>query len=358
MPVDNVYCISFNGKQDTFALGGDNGIRIIRISPLKEIKNFSVDEVGSVVIVRLLNKTNLLGIVSGGKFPKFAGNAALIFDALTRKFVVEVTVNSPVTNFLFSYSKLIVAQSKNVTIFSFPNTLQKLRCEEIADNSNGLLAFNADPKAEYLVYPGRTVGSIHIINLLTTNFTSCPAPLIINAHKNKIARLTINNLGTMVATGSIKGTLIHIYNAKNGEKLIELRRGIDNVNLRCLRFSPCSNYILASSNKGTVHIFSVTANKVYDSHKSLADLINKDERRSIARITLKKGEEDAECAFFSNAMPNSSHKCGISYNCNDDVISISTKGCLSHFSGLNGELKDYVDLSELGDNHDFWTTPI
>uniref|UniRef100_A0A0N5C8Z9 Autophagy-related protein 18 n=1 Tax=Strongyloides papillosus TaxID=174720 RepID=A0A0N5C8Z9_STREA len=357
MPVDNVYCISFNGKQDTFALGSDSGIRIIKVYPLQEVKSFSIDEVGSVTIVRLLNKTNLLGIVSGGKFPKFAGNAALLFDAFNRKFVVEITVNSLVTNFVFSYSKLIVAQAKHVTVFSFPNNLQKLRCEEISEHSNGLLAFNADPKAEYLVYPGRTIGSVHIINLLTTNQTSSPAPLIINAHKNRIARLAINNLGTMIATGSTQGTVIHIYNAKNGEKLFELRRGMDTVNLRCLRFSPCSSYLLASSNKGTVHIFNVTP-KGNESHKSLAELLNKDERRSISRITLKKGEEDSECAFISNSMPSASHKSSISNNCNDNIISISTKPCLSHFSGSTGELKDYVDLSELGDNHDFWTTPI
>ncbi|CEF70687.1 WD repeat domain phosphoinositide-interacting protein 4 [Strongyloides ratti] len=357
MPVDNVYCISFNGKQDTFAIGSDSGIRIIKVVPLQEIKNFGVDEVGSVTIVRLLNKTNLLGIVSGGKFPKFAGNAALIFDAFNRKFVVEITVNSLVTNFAFSYSKLIVAQAKHITVFSFPNNLQKLRCEELAEHCNGLFAFNADPKAEYLVYPGRTIGSVHIVNLLTTNQTSCPAPLIINAHKNRIARVAINNLGTMIATGSTQGTLIHIYNAKNGEKLFELRRGMDTVSLRCLRFSPCSNYLLASSNKGTIHIFSVTT-KRNESHKSLADLLNKDERRSISRITLKKGEEDSECVFINNCMPSASHKSNILNNCNDDIISVSTKPCLTHFSGTNGEIKDYVDLSELGDNHDFWTTPI
>lgn len=55
-----------------------------------------IDLMGSVAQCEMLQRTNLLAIVSGGSRPKFADNTLLIYDDLTKKFILELTFSSPI----------------------------------------------------------------------------------------------------------------------------------------------------------------------------------------------------------------------------------------------------------------------
>lgn len=61
----------------------------------------------------------------------------------------------------------------------------------------------------------------------------------------------------MVATASKKGTLIRVFDTLRQTKIVELRRGVDPATLYCLNFSLDSEFLCASSDKGTVHIFAL-----------------------------------------------------------------------------------------------------
>ena len=49
--------------------------------------------------------------------------------------------------------------------------------------------------------------------------------IVILAHKNAIEQLALNKDSLLLATTSLKGTLIRLFNPVTGEKLHELRRG-------------------------------------------------------------------------------------------------------------------------------------
>jgi len=51
--------------------------------------------------------------------------------------------------------------------------------------------------------------------------------IVIAAHTNAIAKLALNRDGSLLATTSIQGTLIRLFNPNTGEKLHELRRGTE-----------------------------------------------------------------------------------------------------------------------------------
>merc|ERR1712013_231691 len=55
------------------------------------------------------------------------------------------------------------------------------------------------------------LGSIQMVDLSATEQRVSSAPVSVNAHKNELVCLAINQQGTMVATASTKGTLIRIW---------------------------------------------------------------------------------------------------------------------------------------------------
>jgi hypothetical protein len=55
-----------------------------------------MDLMGSVGHCEMLHRTNLLAIVAGGARPKFAENTVLVYDDISKKFVLEFTFAAPV----------------------------------------------------------------------------------------------------------------------------------------------------------------------------------------------------------------------------------------------------------------------
>lgn len=55
-----------------------------------------VDLMGSVVQCEMLQRSNILAIVSGGSRPKFADNTLLIYDDVSKKFILELTFSSSI----------------------------------------------------------------------------------------------------------------------------------------------------------------------------------------------------------------------------------------------------------------------
>ena len=61
----------------------------------------------------------------------------------------------------------------------------------------------------------------------------------------------------MIASASVKGTLIRICDTIRRIMLVELRRGSDNAVIYCINFSLGDEWLCCSSDKGTVHVFAL-----------------------------------------------------------------------------------------------------
>ena len=53
------------------------------------------------------------------------------------------------------------------------------------------------------------------------------------------------------------GTLIRVWETETGEMVKEFRRGADKAEIHCIAFNAASTALCVSSDKGTVHIFSL-----------------------------------------------------------------------------------------------------
>ena len=72
---------------------------------------------------------------------------------------------------------------------------------------------------------------------------------LIKAHESEVGALAVNCQGTLVATASIKGTIIRIFNAEEGDLLQELRRGSGKAIITSINFHPSLEIIACTSNR-------------------------------------------------------------------------------------------------------------
>jgi len=136
-----------------------------------------------------------------------------------------------------------------VYVYNFAD-LQLLHQIETCPNPKGLCALSSSTNT-VLAVPGTKVGFIHL------ELYDLKSQYEIQAHNNSLTQMVLNLEGTRLATSSEKGTLIRIFDTKTGDQLKEFRRGADKAEIYCIAFSPNSQWICVSSDKGTVHVYGV-----------------------------------------------------------------------------------------------------
>lgn len=120
-------------------------------------------------------------------------------------------------------------------------------------NPHNLFAMAAHDLRSFLAYPcAGNEGRIRCYEL-----ESCAERYCINAHRAAIDALSFNAEATRLATASIKGTVVRVFDASNGTKLHELRRGLRSALVYCLAFSSNGEYLGCSTESETIHIFKI-----------------------------------------------------------------------------------------------------
>ncbi|OEH73910.1 wd repeat domain phosphoinositide-interacting protein [Cyclospora cayetanensis] len=66
--------------------------------------------------------------------------------------------------------------------------------------------------------------------------------------------------GSLLASASVKGTLVRIFSSASGQLLKEVRRGVNPALITCLCISPCNGLLAVCSNTGTLHLFHFSEN--------------------------------------------------------------------------------------------------
>lgn len=79
----------------------------------------------------------------------------------------------------------------------------------------------------------------------------------ITGHTEPIAALALNSRGDLLATTSTRGTTIRVFSVPDGIEQFAFRRGSTPANVTSISFSADSSLICVSSDKPTIHIFSL-----------------------------------------------------------------------------------------------------
>ncbi|KAF8631577.1 hypothetical protein AX15_002328 [Amanita polypyramis BW_CC] len=150
----------------------------------------------------------------------------------------------------------------------------------------GLLAMATKAQSTLLVIAGRQIGHVQLIHL-----PPCPSPgplgkpfsfpiqksykspttssaSIIAAHTSALNTISLPPSGRLLATTSSRGTLVRIWDPITGKLIRELRRGADKAEIYGVAFRPDERELCVWSDKGTVHVFTLTVSGVASNRQS------------------------------------------------------------------------------------------
>ena len=221
---------------------------------------------GGIGIIEMFQRTNLLALVGGGKNPKFQINQLIIWDDHQGKIISKLRFNENLMSVRLRNNKIIVLTRNKFYAFNM-KTLVTIAIIKTYDNPLGIIATsNGDINNKLIVaFPYESQGHVFLGEITQ----KCEQLSVVQAHDSKIACISINKDGTLLATASDKGTLIRIFTTNDGQKFSEFRRGTKTVEMNCIAFDPNNKFIGCSSNVGTIHIFSIAAiTKALDEKKN------------------------------------------------------------------------------------------
>ena len=283
---------------------------------------------GGIGKIEMLKKTNILGLVGGGKNPRFPLNNLIIWDDHQGRIISQIRFNKDVLNVRLRAEKIISICEDKIYSFNL-NTLETENIFETFENTLGIIGIsNGDNNKLIIAFPFQFQGSVCIINIMNQKNTK---PKRINAHESKIQCLSINKEGSLLATSSDKGTLIKIFSLPNGESVMELRRGTKNVEMTCISFDPNNKFIGCTSDVGTIHIFSIasiTKNLTNDNNVKKTDDEPKNTKSILGKVAgmlnIKNAYLDSERSFAKfRILDNNSL---LSFNNDNTFVVISTFG--------------------------------
>ena len=346
-------CFSFNQDSSCFCIGTEKGFIIYKSSPLNDY--YIRDLNGGVGLIAMFNNSNLVGIVGGGKRPYSALNKLVIWNDATSKPILEITVDFKIKNIKVKKSLIAIIGKKTIKIYyynSLEDIMNYIDIDTITtpENKNGIFTMNTDPKKNIIAYLTKNIGEIMIKTYFRkknsddeNDYKIVSKTQSISAHQSEVTVMTLDPKGDTLASVSQKGSLIRLFDTSTGAFLKGLRRGNDSAEIYSINFDKTSQYVLITSNKGTVHIFNIGKSKIVKNPKSFLSSL-------APYLNLQNTYLDNEWSFAQyhtkckiNNIANFSGK-------NNDIVVLTENGMYyrAQFNYKGGECSTLQEKSFLG----------
>lgn len=283
----SVNFITFNQDSSCVAVGLTNGYKIYSCKP-SLTKCYDMKKNESVGILEMLYCTSLLAVVPIGEEPGSLPRKLKIVNTKRGTTICDLIFPSTILLVKLSRHRMVVVLEEQIYIYEIA-TMKLLHTIETSPNAEGLctvsdvvskesgnslLAYPSPPKTithdSLLVAGINTNGGLNSAQNNILSVSNAPnrvgdviifdldalQPLaVIEAHKSVLAAMCLSSDGKLLATASDKGTIVRVFNVETGVKLYQFRRGTYPTTIYSLNFSKRSNYVVATSSSGTVHIF-------------------------------------------------------------------------------------------------------
>ncbi|PPQ77365.1 hypothetical protein CVT25_010946 [Psilocybe cyanescens] len=279
----------FDAECDIFAASTPAGFAVYRTYPLQLIRKRELTG-GTLAAVLPLHSSNILFLLGGGRSPLYPPNKVILWNDALGKEVAELEFRERVRGLACRRGWLVVSLRRRVVVFQVGESVTRYGEWDTCDNPRGLLAMATSPYSTLLAIAGRQIGHVQLIRLPPCSLPvlggppssslplKSPPPLskhpvsIIAAHTTALTTLSIPTSGRLLATTSVRGTLVRIWDATTGKLLKEFRRGTDKAEIYGVAFRPDEQELCVWSDKGTVHVFNLVVSGATNRQSTLSPL--------------------------------------------------------------------------------------
>jgi len=256
----NLLFVNFNQDRSSLAVGTKSGYRLFSLNSVDKLDQVYDTEGEDICIVERLFSSSLVAVVS--------------LSAPRKLKICHFKKGTEICNYSYSNTilavklnrlRLIVCLEESLYVHNIRDMKVLHTIRDTPPNPQGLCALSVNNDNCFLAYPGSSqIGEVQVFD--TVNLR---AVTMIPAHDNKLASLEFDSTGTRLATASEKGTVVRVFSIPEGAKLHEFRRGVKRcVTIYSLAFSGDGQYLAASSNTETVHIFRLDSSGRQDSRRT------------------------------------------------------------------------------------------
>ena len=240
---------SFNQDGGCLVIGTTTGFSVHDVSPRHALR---IDRKlqGGIGVAELLFRSNVIAIVGGGTCPYSPPHKALIYDDTVSKEVGEISFRQVVLRVRLRKDSVAVALRDRVYVYHLGDLSLRDKIYT-ADNPHGILALSTQIQDMVLACPSVTEGHVRV------ELYGLRKTVLIEAHESPLRMIALSSDGSKLATASIKGTVIRLWDVASASRLYEFRRGVERANISCLALSWDCKWLACTSDKGTAHVFQI-----------------------------------------------------------------------------------------------------
>jgi len=250
------YFVNFNQDSTSLAVGSKICYRLFSLSSVDRLdliyeSSSELDE--DVCLVERLFSSSLVAVVSLSSPRKLK---VCHFKKGTE--ICNYSYSNTILAVKLNRARLVVCLEESLYIHNIRDMKVLHTIRDTPPNPQGLCALSPNNDHCYLAYPGSsTIGEVQIFDAFNLQ-----AKTMIPAHDSPLAAIAFSSTGTLIATASEKGTVIRIFRVADGARMYEFRRGVKRcATIYSLAFSADCNFLAASSNTETVHVFRLETEK-------------------------------------------------------------------------------------------------
>ncbi|XP_034049454.1 WD repeat domain phosphoinositide-interacting protein 1 [Thalassophryne amazonica] len=241
-------CASFNQDTTSLSVGTNTGYRLFSVTAVDTLDCIHEGvECPDVFIVERLFSSSLVVVVSLSMPQRMN-----VYHFKKGTEICNYSYSNNILSVRLNRQRLVVCLEESIYIHNIKDMKLLKTLLNTPTNPSGLCALSVNHGNSYLAYPGNaTIGEITVYD--ANNLSTVT---LMQAHDSPLAALSFSASGSKLASASEKGTVIRVFSIPEGQKLFEFRRGMKRyVSISSLSFSADTQFLCASSNTETVHIF-------------------------------------------------------------------------------------------------------
>ncbi|KAJ6458867.1 WD40 repeat-like protein [Mycena vitilis] len=272
---------NFNQDYSCVSVGTRKGYSITNCDPFGRV--YTQND-GARGIVEMLFCTSLIALVGAPDTPSSSPRKLQIVNTKRQSMICELLFPSSILAVKLNRKTLVIVLETEIYVYDISN-MRLLHVIETLPNPEAICALSPSADAPYLAYPAplpspelAAASATASSGASTTSASNAASPNsastgsgdvmlfntralapanVVRAHRSPLAIMALSANGGLLATASVKGTVIRVFATPSLDKLYQFRRGTRETRIYSLAFNGAGTLLAAGSERGTVHLWRV-----------------------------------------------------------------------------------------------------